>query len=161
MAEFVQIRITQSPAEDPSPGSGAVRLDDLLDLPPSQHVDNPVPGSGAMRLDDLLNPPPPPQRRAFETEVARVMQIRGLSRPEAERAAFENVLVGRLNSTFPRNRDPNVCAHCGRRETPDALFIPLGVGPHAWVHRPCADLWRARRREATIAELAAMGIAAP
>jgi len=81
MAEFLKHR---SYDDDPPPGSGAVRLDGLLDL---QRVDNPLPGSGAMRLDDLLNPPPPPLspgRQAFEAEVARVMQVRGLSRSEAE-----------------------------------------------------------------------------
>ena len=86
------------------------------------YSESPPPGSGAVRLDDFLNPPPPPPspaRLAFEAEVARVMRIRGLSRPEAERAAFENLLVAHLNRTHP-DTPSDRCAHCGRLETPDA-----------------------------------------
>jgi hypothetical protein len=103
-------------------------------------VDNPPPGSGAVRLDDLLNPPPPPLpplRQAFETAVAHVMQIRSLPRREAEREAFNIVLVEFLNATHP-DTDPNRCARCGGPETPDATLLPIGWGEqHAWLHQRC------------------------
>jgi hypothetical protein len=106
--------------------------------------------SGAgRRLDDLLNPPPPPlppELQAFEAEAARVMEVRGLSRREAEIAAFENILVERINATYP-NTDPTRCAHCGGPETPDATLLPFGWGErHAWLHSDCWEPWRARRR---------------
>jgi hypothetical protein len=45
--------------------------------------------------------------------------------------------------------DPSVCHHCGKRS--DNL-IPMGVGPHIWVHWECFDLHRAaRRRQGVIA----------
>jgi hypothetical protein len=97
-------------------------------------------------------------RRFFERRLNRVMQTRGLSGSDAERAAYEAVLVAHLNATFPRNCDPNFCVHCRRSEDPAAPLIPLGVGPHAWLHRDCADPWRERRRAIAVAELAAMGI---
>jgi hypothetical protein len=138
------------------------RLDDLLGVsPPSQRVDSPLPGSGAVRLDDLLNPPPaplPPLRQAFEAAVARVMEIRGLPRFEAERAAFDIVLIDLLNAGHP-NGDPNRCAWCGTPETPDATLLPIGVGErHAWLHSDCQPPWRALRRARAIAELAEAGV---
>ena len=89
---------------------------------------SPPPGSGAVRLDDFLNPPPPalsPVRQAFESAVARVMQIRDLSRTEAERVVFENLLTERLNATHP-DTDPGRCAHCGKLETPGAQSCGRG-----------------------------------
>ena len=71
-----------------------------------------------MRLNTKLKPPLVPERKAFEAAVARVMRVRGLSRTEAERAAFEIVLINLLNATHP-NTDPSRCAHCARLETPD------------------------------------------
>ncbi len=122
------------------------------------------PGSGAVRLDDFLNPPPPPpptpERQTFEAAVARVMRIRGLSRAEAERAAFETVLITRLNATHP-NTDPSRCAHCARPETPDAALLPVGWGiRHARLHSDCRTLWRERRRAEAIAALAEAGVRA-
>ena len=49
----------------------------------------------------------------FERHVATVMRVRNLPRLEAERAAFDIVLVERLNATHP-DTDPNRCAWCGR-----------------------------------------------
>ena len=54
------------------------------------------------------------------------------------------------------------CAHCGKRETPDAILLPIGAGPrHAWLHQRCRDPWAEERRRAAVAELSGMGIAAP
>jgi hypothetical protein len=161
MGEFLKHR---SYDDDPPPGSGAVRLDGLLDLQPSQRVDNPLPGSGAMRLDDLLNPPPPPLSpgcQAFEAEVARVMQIRGLSRSEAEVVAFENAIVAHLNATHPSS-DPSRCAQCGKPETRDSVLLPIGAGNmHAWLHSDCWAPWRAERRAKAEDDLVRLGIVRP
>jgi hypothetical protein len=142
-------------------GAGARRLDDILGFSPPKRPDDPPPGAGARRLDDLLNPPPPPLphlRQAFETAVARVMQIRGLPRPEAERAAFDIVLVELLNATHPA-ADPNRCARCGKPETLDATLTPFGWSErHAWLHSDCWAPWRADRRAKAIAALAAAGV---
>jgi hypothetical protein len=138
--------------------NGGTRLNGLLDVsPPSQRVDNPLPGSGAVRLDDLLNAPPP-LRQAFEAAIARVMQIRGLPRREAEQAAFDIVLIDLLNASHP-NSDSDRCAWCGTPETPGAALLPIGVGErHAWLHSDCQSPWRALRRSMAIAELAEAGV---
>ena len=154
MTNFSQTRINRG-----------TRLDDLLGVsPPPQRVGNPLPGSGVVRLDDLLNPPPPPLpplRQAFETAVARVMQIRSLPRREAEREAFNIVLVEFLNATHP-DTDPNRCARCGGPETPDVTLLPIGVGErHAWLHRDCWEAWRAQRRIKAEDDLARLGVVKP
>jgi hypothetical protein len=142
-------------------GAGAQRLDDILGLPPPKPPDDPPPGAGARRLDDILNPPPPPLpplRQTFEAEIARVMQIRGLSRLEAERAAFDIVLVEFLNATHP-DTNPNRCAYCGKPEAPDATLLPIGWSDrHAWLHPDCGAPWRADRRAKGIAALAEAGV---
>ena len=126
--------------------------------------ESPSPGSGAVRLDDFLNPPPPspsPERQTFEAAAARVMRIRGLSRPKAERAAFDSLLVERLNATHPDTLSDR-CAHCGRLETSGAALKPIGWGArHAWLQDDCWAAWREARRRVAIAELAAMGIVRP
>src|ERR1700722_15628967 len=120
-----------------------------------------APGSGAMRLDDFLNPPPPlpsAARLAFEAEVDRIARTRGLPRPAAELAAFENLLVAHLNRIFPDTRSDR-SARCGRAEEPSSTLLPIGVGArHAWLHRDCGEAWRARRRTEAIGQLAAIGI---
>ena len=88
------------------------------------------------------------------------MQIRGFSPVECERAAFDNIIVEHLNATHPDTLSDR-CAHCGKRETPDAILLPIGVSErHAWLHDSCWEAWRGRRRAAAVTELAAMGIAA-
>ena len=128
------------------------------------YSESPPPGSGAVRLDDFLNPPPPPlsaARLAFEALVDRVVRIRGLPRLEAERAAFENILVAHLNRTFSDTRSDR-CAHCGRLETPGATLLPIGFGVrHTWLHRDCWEAWRAHRRTQAIGQLEGMGITEP
>jgi hypothetical protein len=157
MTDFPENRVWSAVGQA---GAGARRLDDILGSSPPKRPDDPPPGGGASRLDDILNPPPPPlspQRQAFEAAVARVIQIRGLPRREAERAAFDIVLVELLNATHP-DTDPNRCACCGRLEAPDAGLLPHGTGPHAWLHSECSETWRADRRARVIAALTAEGV---
>jgi hypothetical protein len=145
-------------------GSGAMRLDDLLSPSSSPRADNPPPGSGAVCLDDLLNPPPPPLpplRRTFETCVAVIMRMRNLPRLEAERGAYEAVLIEFLNATHP-DTPSNHCAHCGRPETPGAVLQSIGWGVrHAWLHNDCWEQWRAGRRARAEDELARLGVVRP
>jgi hypothetical protein len=95
----------------------------------------------------------------FQEKTELVERVRGLPRPEAERAAFDIVLAEFLNRTHP-DTDPNRCAYCRRLETPDSTLLPFGVGlRHAWLHDDCWASWRARRRGEAIDQLAAMGIA--
>jgi hypothetical protein len=102
-----------------------------------------------------------PQRQAFEMEVARVIQVRGLSRSEAECIAYDNLVTEFLNSSH-LDTDPNRCAHCGRAETPNETLLPIGVGArHAWLHQHCRDPWAEARRKAAIETLAATGILMP
>jgi hypothetical protein len=101
---------------------------------------------------------PSPERQAFEMEVARVMEIRGFSRSEAEVVAFANAIVEHLNATHldtPFDR----CVHCGQPETRDSVLLPFGAGSkHAWLHSNCWEPWRGQRRAEAIDQLAAMGI---
>jgi hypothetical protein len=39
---------------------------------------------------------------------------------------------------------PGICVHCGGR---DGIILPVGIGPHAWVHDTCLTAWRAERRK--------------
>jgi hypothetical protein len=97
----------------------------------------------------------------FEEKTDLAERVRGLTRPEAERAAFDIVLVEFLNRTHP-GTDPNRCAWCGKSETLDTILLPIGVGVrHAWLHSDCWAPWRERRRQAAIVTLAGIGIADP
>ena len=97
----------------------------------------------------------------FEEKVELVERVRGLPRLEAERVAYEIVLVEFLNATHP-NTDPSRCAECGQAETPGATLLPIGVGArHAWLHDDCWAPWREARRKAAIETLAIMGIVEP
>jgi hypothetical protein len=110
------------------------------------HVD---PAAGAHR-----------RRREFEDRTIVVQRVRNLPLAEAERVAFDIVLVEFLNATHsstPFDR----CARCGKPETPDATLLPIGVGPHAWLHSGCRAPWREARRKAAIETLAGMGIVEP
>jgi hypothetical protein len=100
-------------------------------------------------------------RQIFERHVATIMRARNVSRLEAERAAYEIVLIEQLNAIHP-DTDPNRCAHCGKPETPAATLLPIGWGArHAWLHDGCWEPWREKRRAEAIAQLAAMGIIPP
>jgi hypothetical protein len=67
--------------------------------------------------------------------VAVIMRVRGLSRSEAERFADENTIVDCLNATHP-DTPFDRCEHCGKRETPDAILLPIGV---AFATRGCIN----------------------
>ena len=77
----------------------------------------------------------------FEGHVANIMHVRGLSRSEAERFAYEAALIDWLNATHPDTLSDR-CAHCGKREKPDAILLPIGVG----VRGAC---WQLARRSLT------------
>ena len=97
----------------------------------------------------------------FEEKVELVEKLRGLPRLEAERVAYEIVLVEYLNATHPET-EPSRCAECGRAETTNETLLPIGVGArHAWLHDDCWALWRAGLRKAAIEALAAMWIVGP
>ena len=96
-------------------------------------------------------------RRKFEDRTIVVQRVRNLPQAEAERAAFEIVLVEFLNATHP-DTDPSRCAWCGKPETPADVLLPIGVGArHAWLHDRCWAPWRERRRTEAIATLAGRG----
>ena len=100
-------------------------------------------------------------RRVLAEKVETITQLRGLSRHDAEREAFQHVLIEFLNATHP-DTDPTRCGHCGDPETPDATLLPFGVGErHAWLHQRCWVPWRERRWTEAIAALVAMGITEP
>jgi hypothetical protein len=99
-------------------------------------------------------------RRKFEDRTIVVQRVRNLPQAEAERAAFQMVLVEFLNDSHP-DTDPSRCAWCGKPETPDATLLPIGVGPHSWLHNCCWAEWREGRRAEAIAMLAGMGITEP
>jgi hypothetical protein len=95
----------------------------------------------------------------FEQRVDLVQTVRGLSRAEAERAAYDQLLIILLNKTHP-DTSPDACAHCGRAETPDATLLPFGWGArHAWLHAGCWAAWRALRLANAEDDLARLGVA--
>ena len=111
-----------------------------------------------------LNPSPDEAvkwRRRLENGIKTIERMRSAGQAEAAQEAFRGLVVVYSNETFPRNCDPNRCAHCRRAEDPSSPLIPLGVGPHAWLHPDCWEAWRSDRRAKAMAELAALGIEAP
>jgi hypothetical protein len=85
-------------------------------------------------------------RRALAEKVETIMQLRVLARPDAEREAFQHIVIEYLNETHP-DIDPRVCTHCTGPDPPLTPILPYGVGErHAWLHRDCWGPWRARRR---------------
>jgi hypothetical protein len=100
-------------------------------------------------------------RRVLAEKIETILKIRGLPRPDAEREAFQHVLIEFLNVTHP-DTDPTRCAQCGGPETPDAALLPIGCGDrHAWLHRGCWEPWRTRRRPMAEEELTRLGVARP
>jgi hypothetical protein len=94
-------------------------------------------------------------RQAFDDNVGIVMRVRGLPRPEAEQAAFENTLVDHHNATLP-DTPSDRRAHCGRRSE---TLLPIGIGErHTWLRAACWKQWRADRRAKAIAGLTEAGI---
>jgi hypothetical protein len=103
------------------------------------------------------SPPPPPLRQAFENRVDAITRVRGLPRPEAERAALESTIVVYLNATHP-DTDPNRWAWFGRAETACGVLLPFGVNRHAWLHSDCWTPWIERRRAKVEEDLVRLGI---
>ena len=94
----------------------------------------------------------------FEEKTDLAERVRGLPRLDAERAAFDIILVEFLNRTHP-DTSSDRCAHCRRSETPDAILLPIGVGVrHAWLHPDCWETWRERRRGKAEEDLVRLGI---
>jgi hypothetical protein len=98
--------------------------------------------------------------RKFEDRTIVVQGVRNLPLAQAERAAFDIILVEFLNATHP-DTDPGRCAWCGKRELPSNILLPFGVSTHVWLHDLCWAPWRERRLAEAIAELAKAGIAEP
>jgi hypothetical protein len=97
----------------------------------------------------------------FEQRVDLVQTVRGLSRAEAECAAYDQVLITFLNKTHP-NTSPDTCAECGKPEAPDETLLPFGFGArHAWLHSNCWAPWRAQRRVKAEENLARLGVMRP
>jgi hypothetical protein len=69
--------------------------------------------------------------------------------------AYEHVLTEWLNRHFATHGPHDSCAHCSGSElhSGDPL-LPIGVGPHVWVHGRCWEAWRAARRANAIEALA-------
>jgi hypothetical protein len=100
------------------------------------------------------------RRRLAET-IETIMTIRGLSRLEAERVAFDNLVTEYLNSTHP-DTPSDRCCHCGRLEMSSDPLLPIGVGDrHAWLHSGCHVPWRERRKAEAEEDLARLGVAKP
>ena len=101
--------------------------------------------------------------RDFYEERAGVLEYDGkLSRPEAERQAFEGTLIQWINVTAPPNLDDDHCAQCGApvgRIGNDAVPVLAGGGGHVWLHHGCHTAWMARRKREAAETLRAMGIA--
>jgi hypothetical protein len=99
--------------------------------------------------------------RRFEDRTIVVQRVHNLPQAEAEREAFQHLVIEYLNETHP-NTNPRVCAHCGAPDLPLTPTLPFGVlERHAWLHQRCWAAWRERRRNEAIAVLAAMGLCDP
>jgi hypothetical protein len=97
----------------------------------------------------------------FEQRADLVETVRGLPRAEAERAAYEQVLITFLNKTYS-DTSPHTCAECRGPETPAATLLPFGWGDrHAWLHRDCWASWRAQRRVKAEDDLARLEVVRP
>jgi hypothetical protein len=93
------------------------------------------------------------RRRLAET-IETIMTIRGLSRLEAERIAFDSLVTDYLDSTHP-DTPSDRCARCGRLETSSDLLLPIGAGDrHACLHSDCHVPWRERRKAEAEKDLA-------
>ncbi len=130
-----------------------------------------VPPSGSQISEETLGEAPRKLRkpsdeavrwcRRFEDQIIVVQRARNLPQAEAQRAAFDSVLVEILDCAHPNTPVGN-CAWCGQPETPGGVLLPIGVGArHAWLHSGCWAPWREGRRKAAEKALAIMGIVEP
>ncbi len=83
----------------------------------------------------------------------------GLSRHEAEQQAFKCCVSEWMRRNFETS-EPGQCAWCQRGELPGRPVLPYGdtTHGHTHLHGECWPAWWARRRQAAIAALKAMGI---
>jgi hypothetical protein len=75
-------------------------------------------------------------RPLFADRVAVVMRLRGLSRPAAERLAFEAVLVDRLSAIHSRRLDRLIAAGCSHCESKVERLVRCDArvgGTQAWL----------------------------
>jgi hypothetical protein len=89
--------------------------------------------------------------------------VRNQPQAEAERAAFDIVLVEFLNATHP-DTDPNRCAWCGLAEAGLGDLRPYGTDARglAWLHpERCWKPWRDKRRADAAEALRNIGITEP
>ena len=117
-------------------------------------------GSGKQAKPTPISPTAANWIKAFEDSVEAILRVRKVSRVEAEGVAFINTVNAFLDANRP-NSDQNKCAHCGSSKRPNDVRPFGGGNRHSWVHNGCWPDWSARRREAAIAELTAMGIVKP
>jgi hypothetical protein len=79
-------------------------------------------------------------RRRLESKVETIIKVRALLPGEARKEAYRGLVVDYSNETFPRSCDPNLCAHCHRREAPPSFSFRLVSGlthgsiAHARIH---------------------------
>jgi hypothetical protein len=100
-------------------------------------------------------------RRILAEKVETIVKVRGLERPDAERAAFRHIVIEFANATHP-NTDPRVCAWCNKPSLPLAPALAFGSGDrHAYLHQHCQQPWSARRQNEVVTTLAGMGIVEP
>jgi hypothetical protein len=114
-------------------------------------------------IDALLEAETEPDRwrRRLAEKTETLMRMRALSFHEAEREAFQHLVVEHLNATHP-NTDHRICAYCRGPDLPLTPTLPIGVDPnHTWLHCRCVEPWRQNRRAAALEAMAAMGVAEP
>ena len=97
-------------------------------------------------------------RARFEELAAAAEHDGGLTRAKAEARAYESVLTHWWNNNLTASNPDDGCAWCGKPETPYAVIVPFGIGPHVWLHHACWGAWCASRRVEAATALAAIGI---
>jgi hypothetical protein len=101
--------------------------------------------------------------RRFEDGTIVVQRVRNLPRAEAERAAYEIVLVEFLNHNYP-DTPSDRCAWCGLAEAGPGDLRPYGTDARgvAWLHpERCWKSWRDKRRADAVEVLRNIGITQP
>ena len=94
----------------------------------------------------VVQSPSAPDRRRTSDSPQRVRLAWG---DEAGRAAFDIVLIERLNTTHP-DTDPSSCAWCGKSGTPDGTLLPR---PPCMAAPDCRAPWREGSLKAAIETL--------
>ena len=95
----------------------------------------------------------------FDERAAMREYEGGLSRPEAERLAFDDTVQHWLSTHPAPASTPDRCIGCGGgHRTYDELLPVLASDGHVWVHNKCWIGWYAARRADAVASLSAMGV---